>query len=307
MPTACRCTLLFLLLSALIPLARGADVLGATSVEVESVVVSLIAEVELAAEEAGPLVELAAREGRRVNAGDRLGKLDDRDAALQVERAQITLKHAEEQAQNKVKLLKAEETLKLARLELDRATTANQSLSGVVSQTQLSKLQLEVRRAELDVQQAQEDQAAARRAVEAAANELALAGRARERRQILAPMDGVVVEVRRRVGEWLEPGKVVLRLVRADHLRASGFVKVERLTAPLEGQPATLLVVLADGKEHAFTGQVTFVSPEANPINRQVKLIAEFDNRDGRLRAGLPAKMTVAIGPAASRSGTSAP
>jgi multidrug resistance efflux pump len=268
----------------------------ASDVEVESVVVNLIAEVEVAAEEAGPLAELAVTEGSRVKKGDLLGRLDDRDAALQVAAADIALRHATEQAKNKVKLLQAEESLKLANLELDRATTANQELARVVSESQLSKLQLEVRRAELNVEQAREDLAAAGRAVEAAANELAVAQRARERRQILAPIDGMVVDVRRRVGEWLEPGKFVVRLVRDDRLRATGFVKLEQLTAPLEGQPATLLVELSGAKATPFTGRVTFVSPEANPINRQVKLIAEFDNRDGRLRAGLPARMTVRYG-----------
>ena len=293
MPMAFRIAVAFaVLISACLPAARGDEV------EVDSVVVSLIAEVELAAEEAGPLVELAVSEGRRVKAGDQLGRLDDRDATLQVARAKITVKHAEEQAKNKVKLLQSEEALKLARLELERATTANQELKGVVSETQLSKLKLEVRRAELDVEQANEDRAAAARAVEAAGKELALAERARERRLILSPMDGVVVDVRRNKGEWLEPGQVVLRLVRDDRLRATGFIKLERLTTSLEGQPATLLVAASGAKETSFTGQVTFVSPEANPISRQVKVIAEFDNRDGRLRAGLPAKMTIRAGSA---------
>lgn len=293
MPMAFRIAVAFaVLISACLPAARGDEV------EVDSVVVSLIAEVELAAEEAGPLVELAVSEGRRVKAGDQLGRLDDRDATLQVARAKITVKHAEEQAKNKVKLLQSEEALKLARLELERATTANQELKGVVSETQLSKLKLEVRRAELDVEQANEDRAAAARAVEAAGKELALAERARERRLILSPMDGVVVDVRRNKGEWLEPGQVVLRLVRDDRLRATGFIKLERLTTSLEGQPATLLVAASGAKETSFTGQVTFISPEANPISRQVKVIAEFDNRDGRLRAGLPAKMTIRAGSA---------
>src|SRR5262245_6634208 len=284
-----------LLFAQLVPPAARAG-----EVTVESVVVSLIAEVEVAAEEAGPLVELAVTEGNRVKTGELLARQDDRDAALHVERSQIALKHAQEQAKSTVKLLRAEEVLKLAKLELDRAVAANQDVARAVSETQLSKLRLEVRRAELDVEQAGEDRAAAGRAVEAAANELAIAQRARERRQILSPMEGVVVEVRRHAGEWLEPGKTVLRLVRDDRLRAAGFVKVEQLTASLDGQPATLLVTLADGKETAFTGRVAFVSPEANPINRQVKLIAEFDNQGGRLRAGLPAKMTIRTGQASS-------
>jgi macrolide-specific efflux system membrane fusion protein len=293
MPLAIRAAMMLL---TPLPIALLLPAASASDVEVESVVVNLIAEVEVAAEESGPLVELAVTEGTRVKTGDRLGRLDDRDAALQVARAEIAFRHATEQAKNKVKLLQAEETLKLTRLELDRATSANQELARVVSESQLSKLRLEVRRAELDVEQASEDRSAAARAVEAAANELAMAQRARERRQILAPMDGVVVDVRRRVGEWLEPGKFVVRLVRDDRLRAAGFVKLEQLTAPLEGQPATLLVELSGAKTTAFTGRVTFVSPEANPINRQVKLIAEFDNRDGRLRAGLPARMSVRLG-----------
>ena len=266
-------------------------------VEVASVVVNLIAEVEVAAEEAGPLVELTVTEGNRVKSGQPLAKLDDRDAALKVERAQIALRHAGELAKSKVKLLQAEEGLKVAKLEHDRAVSANLDVARVVSETQLTKLKLEARRAELNVEQAAEDQAAAARAVEAAANELATAQRALERRRILAPLDGVVVEVRKHTGEWLEPGKPVLRLVRDDRLRAAGFVRVDQLTSPLEGQPATLLVELTGGKPTAFTGRVTFVSPEANPINRQVRLIAEFDNADGRLRAGLPAKMSVQIGP----------
>jgi len=274
-------------------IASGPTVVCGEELEVQSVVVGFLAEVELAADESGPLVELAAREGSRVKTGDRLGRLDDRDAKLQVDRAQITLRHAEAQAKVKVKLLQAEEALKLAQLELDRATTANQELSGVVSETQLSKLKLELRRAELNVEQATEDRATAARAVEAAANELALAERARERRVLVSPMDGTVVEVRRRAGEWLEPGQVVLRLVRDDRLRAIGFVKLDQLAAPLDGGVATLLVPSVGGKESSFTGRVTFVSPEANPINRQVKIIAEFDNASGRLRAGLSAKLKI--------------
>jgi multidrug efflux pump subunit AcrA (membrane-fusion protein) len=78
-------------------------------------------------------------------------------------------------------------------------------------------------------------------------------------------------------------------------LRATGFVGLDQLRYPLEGQTATLRVALSSHEEAAFTGRVTFVSPEANPINRQVKLIAEFDNLEGRLRAGLPAKMTIHV------------
>jgi multidrug efflux pump subunit AcrA (membrane-fusion protein) len=281
----------------IVPASGKADENPGRSIDVQSVVLNLIAEVEVASEEAGPLVELAVTEGKRVKAGDSLGRLDDRDAALQVARAEIALRHAQQLAASKVKLLQAEAANELAKLELERATAANQELARVVSESQLAKLRLELRRSELDVQQAEDDRAAAGRAVEAAASELAVAQRARQRRQILAPMDGVVVEVRRHAGEWLEPGQPVVRLVRDDRLRATGFVRLDQLIAPLEGHAATLNAELPGHKQIPFTGRVVFVSPEANPINRQVKLIAEFDNPDGRLRAGLPAKMSISIDP----------
>ena len=92
-----RCTMLLLSLIAASPRAAVADE-RSTAIEVQSVVVNLIAEVEVAAEEAGPLIELAVTEGNRVKKGDLLGRLDDRDAALTINRSEIALKHAQQLA-----------------------------------------------------------------------------------------------------------------------------------------------------------------------------------------------------------------
>jgi multidrug efflux pump subunit AcrA (membrane-fusion protein) len=42
-----------------------------------------------------------------------------------------------------------------------------------------------------------------------------------------------------------------------------------------------------------FAGKIVFVSPEVDPITGQVRIWAEIDNRDGRLRPGQPAQMVV--------------
>jgi multidrug resistance efflux pump len=169
-------------------------------------------------------------------------------------------------------------------------------LERVVSATQIEKLRIEVESAQLGIEQAMKDRAVAERAVAAAINELRIAQRAVERRRIVAPIDGVVVDVRRRPGEWLDTGKTVVRLVRDDRLRAEGFVHVEKLHVPIIGQPAELVVTLPGQKPTLFHGAVSFVSPEVNPINREVRVWAEFDNAEGRLRPGLPATLTVKVG-----------
>lgn len=265
----------------------------AADVAVESVVINLVADVEVPANEAGALVEVPAAEGRRVEAGAILARIDDRDALLDVARAEIALDHAQQQAANDVKVRLARQSLKLAELELKRAEDANLALERVVSATQIDKLRIEVEKSQLEVEQATKDLATAERAVAVAKNELLVAQRAVERRRIVAPISGTVVDVRRRLGEWLEPGATVVRLVRDDRLRAEGFVHVEKLTVPLLGQPAELVVALPGEKPTTFRGTVIFVSPEVNPINRQVRVWAEFDNADGRLRPGLAAKLTV--------------
>jgi multidrug efflux pump subunit AcrA (membrane-fusion protein) len=265
-------------------------------VEVESVVINLIAQAEVPAEEAGTLVKVIASEGRRVQAGAPLARIDDRDAALEVARAQIALEHATQQAANDVKLRLARQSLKLAELELKKAEEANQELDRVYSPSQIEKLKIELEKARLEVELQQKDLAAADRAVKAAENELLIARRGVERRAVVAPIDGVVVDVRRQIGEWLQPGDTVVRMVRDDRLRAEGFVHVDKLTAPLVGQPVELFVDLPGVGRTAFEGTVTFVATEANPVNGQVRLWAEVDNRQGRLRPGMSADMLVRPG-----------
>lgn len=269
--------------------ARG----WASDIAVESVVINLVADVEVPANEAGPLVELSVSELSRVEAGAVLARIDDRDAALELARARIAVEHAEHLAANDVKIRQGRQALKLAELELKRAEDANREVSGVVSATQIEKLKIGIENAQLEIEQATRDQAAAQRAVEAAKNDLQLAQRAVERRRIVAPIAGVVVDMRKRAGEWLKPGDTVLRIVRDDRLRAEGFIDVQQLTASFLGEPAELTVALPGGKSAIVRGKVTFVSPEANPINRQVRVWAEFENQDGRLRPGLSAQMVI--------------
>ena len=69
--------------------------------------------------------------------------------------------------------------------------------------------------------------------------------------------------------------------------------KRRQVSGELHGRSVKLSVEL-DGKRVEFPGKVVFVSPEIDPVNGQVRVWAEIDNKDGRLRPGLPAKMVVA-------------
>jgi multidrug efflux pump subunit AcrA (membrane-fusion protein) len=46
-----------------------------------------------------------------------------------------------------------------------------------------------------------------------------------------------------------------------------------------------------------FPGKIVFVSPEINPVNGQVRIWAEVDNKDGILKPGLRTRMTLVPAP----------
>ena len=111
--------------------------------------------------------------------------------------------------------------------------------------------------------------------------------------ELLSPVNGVVVEILKHPGEWVEPGEKVLRIVSIDRLRAEGLVHVSKLPANLVGAPVTISVELPDKGATTFKGKVVFVSPEISPVNGQARVWAEIDNSSGLLRPGLRPQMKI--------------
>ena len=137
----------------------------------------------------------------------------------------------------------------------------------------------------------EQEQQVAQANLELANSELAEAKLQLERRRMKAPFSATVVAVSRQTGEWVEPGSVVLRLIQLDRLRVEGFVSADQATAIEPGQRVQIVFPNNVGKP--VSGEITFVSPEVEPVNQQVRLWAEFDNPEKRIRPGLVATMEV--------------
>jgi multidrug efflux pump subunit AcrA (membrane-fusion protein) len=265
----------------------------AAAIDVEAVVLRLLSEAEVPAQEAGVTTRLAVREGDRVKQGDLLAQVDDRVAQMAQRAAELAYEAAKAKATNDVRLRYATKALEVSEAELRRSTESIERFAKSVSQSQIDVEQLTVQKNRLETEQAEHEQAIARLEMQAKENELSAARLEVARRQIVAPIDGVVVQVFVRQGEWVEPGQKALRIVNVDRLKAEGFVPAKEATAALAGAPVRLTVDLGGGPDPSFTGTVVFVSPEVDPITGQVRIWAEIDNRDGRLRPGQSARMTV--------------
>jgi multidrug resistance efflux pump len=260
---------------------------------IDVVQLRLIEHSEVSALEEGALHEMAVREGDLVKEDALLARLEDSESRLARDRAEIEYRIATENAQNDVRVRLAEKSLEVARAELKRAEESRQKYSGSVSDTELDRLRLLVDRGELEYEQAQLDQKTAGLNCELKKNDLDLAQHRVERREIVAPLTGVVVQINLRKGEWVRPGESVMRLVRMDRLRAEGFLESADLTDDPTGRPVTLVVDLPGQTDGEFTGTIQFVSPEVNPVNGQVRFWAQIDNKNGRLRPGMEASLVI--------------
>jgi macrolide-specific efflux system membrane fusion protein len=213
--------------------------------------------------------------------------------ALTLRRATFEYDIARKQARSNIKIQAAKKGAEVAAVELKRARESEVKYKKSVSETELDRLRLTAEKALLDVEQSIHDQQIAEITMQLKETERQLAEAAVERRRIVAPLSGVIVQVHKHRGEWVEPGQTVLRMLRVDRLRVEGLVNIRKISGDPSGRRATLTVDLPGRAGVEFEGAIVFVSPEVNPVNGQVRIWAEVENRDLALRPGLQGVLTI--------------
>jgi RND family efflux transporter MFP subunit len=286
------CAALIAAIVSTMPAAHGSDNSEGEQLVVESVVLRLLEEAEVPAQEAGVVTSVAVREGQRVKQGELLAQIDDQVARLAAEAVQAQYEIARAKAANDVRQRFAKKSLEVSEAELRRSMESIERFAKSISQSQLDVERLTVQKNQLEAEQAEHEHQVAVLEMKAQENELSAARAQVARRRIVAPFDGVIVQIYVRRGEWVEPGQKALRIVNVDRLKAEGFVPAGAAVAELSGKSVSLEV---DGlSEHdAPGGTIAFVSPEVDPITGQVRVWAEIDNREGKLRPGQPARMVI--------------
>lgn len=264
----------------------------------------------------------------------RLSRKSLEEAHQAVERADLEQEIARRKAENDAHLRYTRKAAEVAAADLKRADQLRKSVKGAVSESELDSLRLlaektaleveetihdmsiaemnhrarqsekkshvlAAQRRELETQQAEEDRHLAELARRVKQSDLALAEHELDRRTIRSPVAGVVVQIHRRRGEWLESGEKVLRILRLDRLRVEGFISSRELRHNLEHAEATVTVAQPAGGTASFPGKVVFVSPEIDAVNDQARIWVEIENSKLLLRPGM--KGTLTIRPTASR------
>ena len=261
-------------------------------------------DIPLPAEEAGVLVEVLAREGAEVTAGDLLARIDDRVALAQVAIAEANFKAANERAKNDVDLRYSRIAAAVAEAELEMVLASNRQVERAVSKMEVEQKRLAWERSKLATEKAEMDRSLAGLDANAKQQELAAANLAVGRREIRAPFSGEVVTMQREEGEWVTVGDKVMRLVRFDVLQVHGWVDARRyLPHEIDKCLVEVVVELARGKKVVVEGRITNVSNLVDH-DQTYQVRAEIKNRQHEghwiVRPGLTATMTIKLGSADS-------
>ena len=226
---------------------------------------SLAAEREatIRAEIGGAVLQTYAEQGQRVAAGTLLARIDDagvRDSWLSA-RSGVT---------------SAQSSADLASRELARAKTL--VAAGAI--------------ADRDLEQSQRGNVAAQAGLADARARLALAEKNLEHTQIKAPFPGIISEKQVSAGDIVSPGGALYTVIDPSTMRLEASVPAERLSGVRVGMPVAFEVNGYPGR--AFTGRIVRVSPTADPVTRQVRIIASIPNAGSTLVGGLFAEGRVA-------------
>jgi len=284
--------------------AEGRDVLRSVQI-----VGTLMAqeEVTLANEVSATIGTILVDMGDRVQKGQLLIKLDEREARLETERMTANLQAAREA------LTRSRQVLDSGRANVERAqavlTDAQTNLKrfqglfaeGAISASQRdsAQTQYDVGVASLRVAEAQyeSDRAAVKNAeanVEQAVAGLELARKRLNDNEIVAPFDGFVRKRLVNAGETYKEKTPLMSLVATQALKLQGEVP-ERF-APLlaVGRPVQVEVEAYPGR--TFAGRVTRVSPAVDVESRTFTVEASIPNPGGVLKPGFFSKASILTG-----------
>lgn len=261
--------------------------------------VFLIHDVEVPALENGPLTSLTVKEGDFVKHEDLLAQIDDRQAQLQKQSAEAERDAAQAKAIDEIDEQYAIKSYQLAEVELNQDLEIKRRTPGAITDVEIRRKQLVKTREQLSIDRAKLERRIAQFTAQVKSSAVEQSEETIFRRRILAPFDGMVVEVLKDAKEWVNAGDAVVRVAQMDRLRVEGFLSgVEFNPTDVARRPVTVEIELAQGRRERFQGEVVFVDPLVRAGNKFV-LKAEVENRFERdeplLRPGMTARMIVRL------------
>ena len=224
-------------------------------------------QIELAAPEVGVMADILVQEGTLVKAGQVVARLDD-----QVYQNAMLVAKAASEAQGSLEASKRQ--LENAQYELEGYRNLRKQHNATDREVQRAETSFGIAQANVQVI---EDEARVR------AHELQRAEAQLDRRKIRSPINGVVVEIRKDLGEFVSPSDpVIMTIVDLTQLRAIFSFPMAKAKQLRNGQS----IEISFSKRPASIGVVEFISPMTKPQTATCDVKVRIDNTKGALACG---------------------
>jgi multidrug efflux pump subunit AcrA (membrane-fusion protein) len=295
--------------------ASGASVAtiekSVAAIEIRDCVVRFAEKVDVPALTSGKVAEVSVAANDAVDAGDPVARLDGATLLIQRRAAQLRQRLAQADVSNDVERQYAKTALAEAQAELDANRSVYQDVAGAVPMTQLRRMRLAVKRGELEVARVEKRRKQSETEVELRNADLSLIDQRIEELRTESPLRGVVLEVTRSAGEWIEQGEPLATIARIERLHIHGLADSHEV-APQDCLAAAVSVHWVDaatGRSRVLRGKVLSVDPQLLPDARY-RVRAEIENRlepgsetVWQLNPGTEVRMKVHATPRRSRAG----
>ncbi len=245
-------------------------------------------------------MHLGVDEGDLVQAGQKIGQIDDSVAQIQKKAAYFGAQAAWMKSEDNVEIDFQKISAEVYRKEYERMVESNRLTPRSVTESDIALAKLKWDQGLLGTEKTTYDQKIAKVEYQAKRAELAAAEQTIKDRIITAPFAGVVEEVFRKQDEWVTAGDPILHLFRLDTMKVVGAVDSSQYDPhEIQGCDVTIIVPMARGRQETVRGRITRIST----IERGDKIFevgAEVQNRQEHgvwlLRHLQEAKMTIHLG-----------
>lgn len=259
-------------------LACGASNARSQTIEAQAVV-KLIRDVEIPALAPGKLEEFHVREGEMVEEGQEIAALDTVDAELHYKAARYEHAVAVKEAENDIRVRAAAAAADVRGAEVDEAKAANDLIKNSVTKTEIRKMQLDFKHAQLQTEQAKMQFDVAGLGEHVQKSKLETAIHEIRKRRLKSPLNGMVVRYAAQVGEWLNTGEPVMRIIQMDKLYVTAQLRADEVAQhEIQDRSVEIEVKFANGRVETFQSTIAYFTPEVEADGRYF-VRAEIENR----------------------------
>jgi RND family efflux transporter MFP subunit len=226
----------------------------------------------------GRLIAVNVKLGDRVRRGQVIARIEDREMVEQVRQAEASHRVGEATIrQREADLNLAQTNVERSRNLFGRQLLPKQTLDDAEARYLSAQAALDLARAQL----AQSDARLQELRINLANT------------NVVSPVDGFVARRNLDVGAFASSNQPVVSVVDISSLRLVANVVEKDLRAVTVGDRATVNVDAYPGE--TFSGQIARVAPVLDPSTRTATMEVEIQNRDGRLKPGMYARVDLTV------------